>query len=78
MPAAFLRVPLAVALVAERYAVTDAVREVRPLADRFDVVRDVCRNAPAVPLAVLAEVLIPAHNRSRPVTVPLLVVRRIR
>ena len=41
MPAAFLRVPLAVALVAERDAVLDAVRKVRSLVDPFDVVRDV-------------------------------------
>ena len=78
MPAAFFRVPLGVALVAECDAVLDTVREIRSFVDGFDVVRDVCRDRPAVPLAVLAEILVPAHNRGRPVTVPLSVVGRIR
>ena len=63
MPAALLRVPFAVALVAERDAVADAVREFWSFADGFDVVRNVRRNVPAIPLAVLAEILIPAHDR---------------
>lgn len=78
MPAALLRVPFAVAFVAERDAVLDAIREVRSFADGFDVVRNVRWHHPSVPLAVLTEVLIPAHDRRRPVAVPLLVVRRIR
>lgn len=64
MPAAFLRVPLTMTLVAECHAIADTVREVRSLADRLDMVRDVCRNVSAVPLAVLTEVLIPAHDCS--------------
>lgn len=72
-----LRVPLAVALVAERDTVADAIREVRSLADRFNVVRNVRWHVPSVPLAILTEVLIPAHDRRRPITVPLFVVRWI-
>ena len=75
MPTALLRVPLAVALMAERDAVADAVREFWSFADGFDVVRNVCRYHPAIPLAVLTKMLVPAHDRSRPVTVPLFVVR---
>lgn len=77
MFAAFLRVPLAVALVAECGAVSDAVCKVRSLADGFDVVRNVRGYRPAVPLAILTEILIPAHDRRRPITVPLFVVDRI-
>ena len=77
MPAALLRVPLAVTLMAERDAVADAVREFWSFADGFDVVRNVRRNVPAIPLAILTEVLVPAHDRRRPITVPLLVVSRI-
>ena len=78
VPAAFLRVPLAVAPMAERDSVAQTVRKVRSLTDRFDVVCNVCRYHPAIPLAVLTEVLIPAHDRCRPITVSLFVVRRVR
>ena len=63
MPTAFLRVPLAVTFVAKCDAVADAVREVRSLTDRFDMVRDVRSNHPTVSLAALTEILIPAHDR---------------
>ena len=63
MPPALLRMPLAVALVAERNAVIDVVREVWSLTDRFDMVRNVRCYISAVPLAVLAEILISAHDR---------------
>ena len=63
MPAAFLRMSLAVALVAERDAVADAVHELQSFADRYDMVRDVRCNRPAVPFAVLTEILVSAHDR---------------
>ena len=78
MPAALLRVPFAVALVAERDTVLDTVRKLRSLADGFDVVRNIRRYHPAIPLAVLAEILVSAHDRCRPVTVSLFVVCRVR
>lgn len=73
-----LRMPLAVALMAERDTVADAVRKVRSLRNRLYMVRDVRSYVPAVPLAILTEILIPAHDRRRPITVTLLVVCRIR
>lgn len=78
MPAALLRVPFAVALVAERDTVLDTERKLWSLRDRFDMMGNIRCYHPAVPLAVLAKILIPAHDCCRPVTVPLLVVRRIR
>ena len=78
MPAAFLRVPLAVALVAECDAVADVVRELRSLRDRFNMVRNIRRNASTVSFAVVTEILVPAHDRCRPVTMPLFVVCRVR
>ena len=78
MPATLLWVPLAVAFVAERDTVAYSVREVRSFADWFNMVRNVRWNVPSVTLAVLTEVLVPAHDRRRPVTVPLLVVCRVR
>lgn len=62
MSAAFLRVPLAVTFVAERDAVADAVREVRSFTYRFDMVRNDCCHRPAIPLAVLTEVLVSTHD----------------
>ena len=78
MPAALLGVSFAVTLVAKRDAIADAVSEVGSVCDRFNVVRDVRCYRPAVPLAVLTEILVSAHDRCRPITVPLSVVRRIR
>ena len=78
MSATLLRVPFSVALVAERDTVADAVRKVRSLRNRLYMVRDVRSYVPAVPLAILTEILIPAHDRCRPITVPMLVIRRVR
>ena len=78
MPPALLRVSLTVALMAERDTVAQAVREVWSLCDWLYMVCNLCRYHASVPLAVLTEVFIPAHDRRRPIAMPLLVVRRVR
>lgn len=74
MVSTLLRVSFTVARVTERYPVAQAVREVGSLTDRLYVMRHLCLHVPAVPLAVLTQVLIPAQHHCRPPSVLLRVV----